>query len=167
MTAWYIAKTKSRKEAELQTNLLRLGVEEVFFPRILVQRRRNNVLAPLFPTYIFCRFSRETVNWPAVRWARGIQYFLGVDDSPSSIPDELVEDIKQRVEQWNSREDGPQDLSPGQSVRIIGGSLAGMEGVFEKNMDSRGRIQILLTIFGRLVRTEIDKTDLAEKFPGL
>ncbi len=100
-TNWYVAKSKPQKEAWLTTSLTSLGVE-VFYPRIISNRRGKRTLEPLFPTYVFCKFEVETPEWPAIRWSPGLSYFLGTDGHPTAIPDEIVDYIKDRISWWNN-----------------------------------------------------------------
>lgn len=166
MTGWYVAKSKPQKEAWLTASLNSLGVE-VFFPRITTRRQRNRTLEPLFPTYLFCRFDPTDGDWPSIRWAPGLNYFLGVDGQPTRVPDSLVEYIKDRVEQWNNNGHRDWRLNPGDSVRIAQGSFAGLEGIFQQYLPSKQRCRILLQIVGRLATVELAESDLAAPTPRL
>ncbi len=166
MTNWFIAKSKPQKETWLNTSLTHLGVE-VFFPRIICHRRGKRILEPLFPTYLFCRFDINTPDWPSIRWAPGLNYFLGTEGRPARIPDDLVDYIKQRVDNWNSRESGVKQLHPGDRVMITNGPFAGLEGIFERYVSSRQRCRVLLQVVGRLSPVEISEGDLALPMPRL
>ena len=67
MIEWYVAKSKPQKEAWLTTSLSSLGVE-VFYPRMISNRRGKRTLDALFPTYVFCKFD---INSPAF-WHAGV-----------------------------------------------------------------------------------------------
>ena len=69
MQAWYVAKTKARKEWLVETYLTeKLGVE-VFLPIIRHPVGRKTGWEPLFPTYLFCFVDPQSADWPAIRWA--------------------------------------------------------------------------------------------------
>ena len=88
MKNWYVAKSKPQKEAWLQATLSDLGVD-VFFPRIYARRRGYKRLEALFPTYLFCHFDINSPDWPAIRWAPGLNYFLATDGNPSRVSDDM------------------------------------------------------------------------------
>ncbi|MFQ5874595.1 MAG: transcription termination/antitermination protein NusG [Dehalococcoidia bacterium] len=166
MTGWYIAKSKPQKETWLSHSLENLGVE-VSYPRIMTQRRGKRVLEPLFHTYLFCRLDINTPNWPAIRWAPGLNYFLGIDGHPSRLPDELVSYVQQRVKWWNDRGFGARRLKLGERVEVASGPFAGLEGVFQRYVSARQRCRILLQVVGRLSPVELEETDLTMALPRL
>lgn len=159
MKSWYVARTKPQKERLLEATLARLDVQS-FLPRIMVHRRGKRVLEPLFPSYIFCRVEHDTPDWPAIRWAPGLSYFLGVDGSPTCVPDELVEYVGMGVDKWNSKDGSAQQLTRGDSVRVSNGPFEGLEGVFQSYANAHERCRILLHVVGRLTSVEVSATDL-------
>ena len=166
MRSWYIAKSKPQKERWLESRLGQLGVE-VYFPRVVTRRRGRRALEPLFPTYIFCHLDIEDRNWPAIRWASGLSYFLGTEGRPTAIPDRLVDHIGGRVEIWNGGEHSARNLSAGERVRIGNGPFAGLEGIFQHYVGSRERCRILLHVVNRLTSVEMPEGDLAMALPAL
>ena len=82
MEAWYVAKTKPRKEQLVETYLANSWEVEVFLPTIRRPLGRKAGWEPLFPTYIFCRVDPQSVDWPAIRWAPGLSYFLCTGQEP-------------------------------------------------------------------------------------
>jgi len=101
MRGWYVAKSKAQKEHWLMRCLTPLGVE-AFYPKFIQVRGGKRLLEPVFPTYVFCRFDPQTPQWPAIRWAPGLAYFLGVEANPARLDDALIEDLRARVEDWNA-----------------------------------------------------------------
>ncbi len=164
MSSWYVAKTKNQKERWLEFVLSRMDVE-VFFPRIVSRKRGKETLEPLFPTYIFCRLERDRPDWPAIRWAEGLNYFLGVDGTPTSVPDELVEYLKGRVDDWNGSGSAVHRFSEGDTVTVAYGPLAGLAGVFQGYVKAGERCRILLQVVGRLSSVELPEYDLKTAAP--
>ncbi len=160
MKGWYVAKSKPQKERWLTSSLSSLGVE-VYCPQIVGRRRGRSVTEPLFPTYLFCRFDPDTSDWPSIRWAQGLSYFLGVDGGPCRIPDDLVDYIRRRVEMWNEDEDSAQRLNAGDRIKIANGPFSGLEGIFQHYVSSRQRCLILVNVVSRFTAVEIPEGDLA------
>ena len=140
---------------------------EVFYPRIITRRRGKRILEPLFPTYLFCNFTFDEVNWPAIRWAPGLNYFLNVDGRPSRIPDDILRLIRQGVDSWNGGNDMERRLNSGDRVLVNNGPFASLEGIFQGYVPSRQRCRILLHVVGRLTAVEISENDLAMAMPKL
>lgn len=152
---WHVAKTKPRKESWLISSLEQLGVE-VYFPKIVTRRRGKQINEPLFPTYLFCSFDPDNINWPAVRWAPGLNYFLGVDGRPSAIPDEVVDLIMARSGDF----DLCSNMIAGQRVQVVSGPFEGLEGMFQQRLPSKQRCRILVQVIGRLSPVEIADSSL-------
>ncbi len=158
MESWYVAKIKLRKETVLMSFLSQDGVE-VFFPKIVEPGPNGGSLKALFPTYLFCYLDPESSIWPKVRSAPGMAYFLNSDGKPTSIPQRLVDYLRERVTQWNdpcySRH-----LARGDKVVVRGGPFAGLEGIFQRYISGRQRCRILLEGVGSLTNVEIPGWDV-------
>jgi len=149
MNLWYVIQTKPKKEEEAKSYLSTKGVE-VFNPLmetfLLRNGRMNKELKPLFPNYIFGKFDLD-LNYPLVRWARGVKKVLGFGEYPTPVSGEAVEIIKERTDthgivrlrchyQTN-------DL-----IRIKSGPLKNLLGIFESWVSDRERVRILLNLVG-------------------
>ena len=138
MMGWYLAKCQSRREAWLAASLAERGVE-IYFPRVVVHRRGSRVVEPLFPTYLFCRFSEGPPDWASVRWAPGLTCFLGQDGVPKAVPDGLVDQITRLVEGW---EDAADETTLGT--------------MFRPDLPARKRCKLLLSLVGPVSPVELD-----------
>lgn len=166
MKVWYIAKSKPQKETWLMASLAALGVE-VFYPGIVCERRGQRVLEPLFPTYVFCRLEAETLDWPAIRWAPGLNYFLGADGRPTQVKDDLVLHIRHRADTWNNGARWMEEVHPGQAVKVTSGPFAGLDGIFQRHVNSRQRCRVLLQAVGLASSVDMVRRDLAVSAPRL
>ena len=164
MEAWYVAKTKVRKERLVEIYLTeKLGVE-VFLPLIRRPAGIKAGLEPLFPTYLFCFVNPQSADWPAIRWAHGLSYFLGASRELVPVSDELIAHLKQRVSWWNEGGYVPQFAS-GEQVMVTSGPFSGLEGIFQRYVPARQRCQVLLEILGRLAKVEVTAEILRGKLP--
>ena len=159
LASWYVAKTKGQKESWVESVLTRMDVE-VFSPRIVGRKRGKATLEPLFPTYVFCRLELDRPDWPAIRWAHGLNYFLGVDDIPVPVPDEMVEYLRRRVADWNGSVETTHRFSDGDPVTVAYGPFAGLDGIFQSYVRAGERCRILLQVVGRLSSVELREYDL-------
>ena len=104
-------------------------------------------------------------DWPAIRWAHGLSYFLGVDDTPASVPDEMVEYLKRRVADWNGSGEAAHRFDEGDTVTVAYGPFAGLDGIFQGYVRAGERCRILLQIVGRLSSIELREYDLEMAAP--
>ena len=162
--AWYVAKTRARKEWLVETYLTeKLGVE-VFLPLIRHPAGRKDGWEPLFPTYIFCLVNPQSADWPEIRWARGLSYFLGAGPELFPVSDELIAHLKQRVSWWNEGGYVPH-FALGEQVMVTSGPFSGLEAIFQRYVPARQRCQVLLEVLGRLTRVEVPTEVLKGKSP--
>ena len=164
MEAWYVAKTKPSKERLVKTYLTERQGVEVFLPLIHRPAGRKAGWEPLFPTYIFCLVEPQSADWPAIRWAPGLSYFLGAGQELVSVSDELIAHLKQRVSWWNEGEYVPR-FALGERVVVTSGTFSGLEAIFQRYIPARQRCQVLLQILGRLAKVEVPAEVLEGKSP--
>ncbi|HYO62474.1 MAG TPA: transcription termination/antitermination NusG family protein [Pyrinomonadaceae bacterium] len=145
---WYAIHTKPMQEERAGSNLRAWSVE-TFTPKIKVRRynqftgKISLVTKPLFPRYIFARFSAAALLHK-VCFTRGVQSVVGFGAGPDPVSDEIIEVIKQREDK-----DGLvqlyDDLNRGDKVVISDGPLKDFVGVFDGHAKDRDRVSILLT----------------------
>jgi transcriptional antiterminator RfaH len=149
MENWYVIQTKPKKEEEATSYLSTKGVE-IFSPLMESFALRNGRMIkefkPLFPGYIFGKFDLE-LNYPFVRWARGVKKVLGFGGYPTPISEEVVEIIKDRSDTQGVVR-AKQDYKPNEVVRIKAGPLKDLLGIFERWMSDNERVRILLNLLG-------------------
>ena len=149
---WYVARTQPHAEGHAIVNLEKQNFR-TFCPRFKKSRRHarrvENVLVPLFPSYIFLRLDLTRDRWRSVNGTRGVAYILMQGDLPQAVAPGVVESIQQRT-----RADGTVDLAPrlniGQPVRVAYGPFADFVGTLQQ-LDSAGRVRVLLSLLGRSV----------------
>jgi transcription antitermination factor NusG len=137
--AWYALQTRPRHEkrvhAELQGNSI-----HAFLPLLSEKHfwsdRRQTVQVPVFPGYVFARMRNDLNQRVTVLRTRGVVNFVGVRGLGTPIPEEQVRAIQSIVAARV-----PFGLHPflnvGQKVRIVGGSLDGIQGIVQaKNGDA-------------------------------
>lgn len=148
--AWYVAETQPRAETLAQLGLERQGFP-AFCPRFRKVRRHarrtEQVLAPLFPGYLFIRFDPQRDAWRSINGTRGIRRLVGPSTGyPQPLANEVVEALHARCDNGIVSSVLP-DLEPGQVVRVLSGPLADRLAVIT-TLDDKQRVGILLDILG-------------------
>ena len=119
--------------------------------------RIKELEVPLFPRYLFCRFSAQDRH--RVLTTPSVAYVVGIGNTPVPIPDGEIAALEAVLKSGVASQPWP-FLQTGQWVRIEAGSLAGLEGIL---LDSRGsrRLVISVTLLQRSVAVEVDRLDVA------
>jgi transcriptional antiterminator RfaH len=159
---WYAIQTKPAREELAATYLTRMDIE-VLLPKVIKERRMwgtaKQVLKPLFSSYLFGRFTLST-HLHAVRYARGVRRVVGIGDTPYPVSDSIIQDIKNRMDSNGSIQLEPNRVKAGQHVRIVDGTLKGWSGVFEKELDNKQRVAILLSTVEYQARVLLNRSSI-------
>lgn len=156
MENWYVIQTKPKKEEEATNYLSTKGIE-IFSPFMESFGYRNGrigkELKPLFPGYIFGKFDLE-VNYPLVRWGKGVKCVLGFGGYPVPLAEEVIRILKERTDEKNIVKVS-RDFKPNEVVRIKAGPLKDLMGIFDRWVSDTERVRILLSLIGYQPEVEI------------
>ena len=153
---WYLLYTKARHEDQVASRLSQAGYE-VLNPKLEERRfyrgKPQNVVAPLFPRYVFVRldYARDYRN---AKYSRGVVSIVGTPETPTVVDETIIETIRARLQEDGRTILPPPDLRPGDEVEIHGGPFAGLTGIFMKPMKGVERVSVLLKAIH--ARVEVD-----------
>ena len=156
---WWVIYTRHQHEKAVADVLSAKGFE-VFLPLYDSIRRwkdRQKLLSlPLFPCYVFVRggFDRRLpiISTPGVYMA------LTRGDRIAVIPDKEIDAIRRTVEGSFRMEPHP-FLRCGDRVRVIAGSLEGVEGILIRKKN-QFRLVLSVDMLEKSVAVEIDASDV-------
>jgi transcription antitermination factor NusG len=153
---WFALHVKSRSEKMVSTIAHHKGFEP-FLPLYQSRRRWSDrfksVALPLFPGYVFCRFSPEC-RLPLLT-IPGVVKIVGVGKIPVPIDDTEIAVIQAAVYSGLSAEPYP-FLEVGQRVRLEEGPLKGLEG-FLVEVRKQQRLAVSVGLLKRSIAVEIDR----------
>lgn len=145
VSQWYAIQTRSRHEKMVAQHLMLRGVN-VFLPTLTeVHRwsdRRKKVELPVFSGYVFVNVPSSNEERVRVLRVDGVVRFVGPTVGGTAIPEEQIEAVRALLEHnvpWASHP----FLKAGQRIRIRGGALDGMEGIFQ---DRNGENSLILSV---------------------
>ncbi len=155
---WFVVHTQMRQEL-LALQHLEEQHFNVYLPRFKKMRSHarkvDEVLAPLFPRYLFVGIDPTLDQWRSVNGTRGVSYVLTAEGQPLWVPTVVIDDLKSRENTEGLLSVDSLDLfSQGDVLRIKEGSFEGQTGVFQKWTD-RQRVEILLNFLGREQRLSV------------
>jgi transcription antitermination factor NusG len=155
--AWYAVRIRSRFEKLASVALRAKGFEE-YLPlsssRHQWSDRIKKAENPLFPGYLFCRFSPQDGLLPIVT-TRGFISVVGIGNTPIPIPDDEINSIKLAIDSGFPAQTLPY-VSVGSRVLIERGPLAGVEGIALK-VDNKLKLIVSITLLQRSLAVEIDR----------
>jgi transcriptional antiterminator RfaH len=152
---WSVVMTKPNCENIAVANLARQGYD-CYFPRILQQNGKLDLIRPLFPRYLFVAI---TERWYSIRGTRGVSYILLGDNGPAFISPTVVDSIKSRENEKGFvvlSKDGPVErFTKGDKVKPIDGPLMGIDMIYE-GMAPHDRVKVLVSMLGQQVPMTIE-----------
>lgn len=165
---WYALRVKSNFERVVSAQLRSSGFDE-FLPVYRIRRRWSDrvkeIEAPLFPGYIFARF--EVGNRLPILKTPGVVAVVGIGKQPVAVPEQEVDAVRRVLASELTVYPWP-FLRLGQPVRIEGGALEGVEGIFIETK-GRHRLVVSVEILQRSVSVEVDRESVRSivDTPGL
>lgn len=161
---WYAVCCKPRQEAVAEENLVRQGFH-VYLPRIRIRQRRRghwlDAVEVLFPRYIFIRIDPERRSTATIRSTRGVVGLVRFGGQPAVVPDAVMDALKQREDAASGLHEDQRPLfSAGDTIKLVDGPLAGMEGVFTQK-DGDKRVIVLLELLGKANKVTVSRDWIA------
>lgn len=165
---WYVIHTYSGYETKVKESLLeRMSaagwedkISEIMVPseEIVELRKGKRRVSErkIFPGYILVKMILDDVTWHIVRDTPKITGFVGGRTHPTPLSDKEVQEI---IDQTASESGKPKPkvlFRVGESVRIIDGPFTNFIGMVEEVNSDRGKIKVMVSIFGRSTPVELD-----------
>ncbi len=156
---WCAVYTRHQHEKSIGEMLEAKGFE-IFLPLYESTRRwkdRRKVLSlPLFPCYVFVRGAHER-RLPVLT-TPGVHMIISRGERVATVPEEEIEAIRRTVEGPFSVEPHP-FLRCGERVRVVRGSLEGLEGVLTRKKNLY-RLVLSVDMLAQSVSVEVDALDV-------
>ena len=169
---WYVIHTYSGYENKVSANLERkvhsLGMENEIFRIVIPMEneveikdgKKRSVQRKVFPGYVLVEMIVNDRSWYAVRNTPGVTGFVGSGSKPIPLTDEEVRQIMRAMGVEESR---PKiDFQLHQLVRLKSGPFADCLGKVSEINEERGKLKVLVDMFGRETPVEIDFTQVEE-----
>ena len=116
--------------------------------------QRRTVARKVFPGYILVEMVVDDESWYVVRNTPGVTGFVGSANRPIPLEDDEVKGILRQMEAEAPRVRVGYQV--GQSVRVTDGPFSEFIGVVDELDESKGKVKVLLSFFGRETPVELD-----------
>jgi len=155
-------KAKQALEERIKKNEMDDFFGEVLIPsedvEEIVRGQRKTSRRKFFPGYMLVRMDMNDKTWHLVKNTPKVTGFVGggkPGDVPS-IPDEEVESITKRITEGSLRPKPKVQFEKGENVRVTDGPFANFNGVVEEVNPEKGKLRVLVSIFGRATPVELE-----------
>ena len=122
----------------------------------LVKGKRRTSARKFYPGYILVRMHLDDETWHIVNDTAKVTGFLGGRDKPAPLSDEEAERIINRMEAGKMKPQPKYSFDTGDEVRVIDGPFTNFNGTVEEVNQEKGKIKVLVSIFGRSTPVELD-----------
>ena len=168
---WYVVHTYSgyehKAKAALEERIKALGKErdfgEVLVPAEkvveLVKGRKKTSSRMFFPGYILVNMKLNNQTWHIVKSTPKVTGFLGGATDPGSIPSIPEAEVREITHQMAEGAVKPKPkvlFEHGEQVKVVDGPFQDFNGVVEEVKPDKGKLRVLISIFGRATPVELD-----------
>jgi len=169
---WYIIHTYSGFEQKVKTAIrerakargLEHLVEEVLVPtetvEEMVKGERRLSSRKFYPGYVMVRMEMTDESWHLVKDTPKVTGFIGSKDEPVAIPEEDAAKIIAQMQEGVLRPKPKIKFEQGDKVQVIDGPFANFTGVVDEVRPDRGRVRVMISVFGRPTPVELEFTQL-------
>lgn len=164
---WYVVHTYSGHENKVAATLkqriesehLENQILDVLVPtqdKIEIRAgKKETVKEKIFPGYILVKMVLDDNTWLAVRTTQGVTSFVGMGNKPTPIPNSEVATIVKYMKQ-GGQPSYKQIFTDGDTVKIVDGPFSEFIGKIDNVDKERGKVKVLVSIFGRETPVELD-----------
>lgn len=159
---WYVVHTYSGYENKVKTDLEKTvknrELEDFFFDIVvpleeqieIKDGKRKTNLKKVFPGYVLIKMIVTEESWYIVRNTRGVTGFVGSGTDPIPLTTEEIRNMGFEVASVNV------DYDVDDTVKVVNGPLTGFIGTVQEINKDKGKVKVLVSMFGRETPVELD-----------
>jgi len=163
---WYAIHTYSGYEDAVARNLKQriesLGMENKIFnvivpkeKKIKIKRGKREVIEEkIYPGYVLVEMVVTDDSWYVVRNTPRVTGFIGSGTTPVPLQKEEIDSLQARM--GVEKPEYKVDVNVGDAVKISDGPFKEFEGKISEVDNERGKIKVLISMFGRETPVELD-----------
>lgn len=167
---WYVIHTYSGYEDAVAKNLKQriesLSMENKIFNVIVPKEKkikikngkRKTVEEKIYPGYVLVEMIVDDESWYVVRNTPRVTGFLGAGTTPIPVSAKDIADLMKRMDAGEP--EFTIDFEVGEAVKVMDGPFKGMDGKVSEIDQERGKIKVLVNMFGRDTPVELDSLQI-------
>ena len=165
---WYVVNTYSGFENKVKLNLENrikaLNIADKIFQVMVPSEQVNEMRAGkkrlasrrFYPGYILVEMELTDESWYIVRNTPKVTGFVGNGNTPTALEPHEVDNIIGQMKGTKEKPVNKINFDKGELVKVMGGPFSGFQGKVEDINVERGKLKVMVTIFGRATPVELD-----------
>ncbi len=166
---WYVVHTysgyenraKKSLEERIKQNHMEARFGEVLIPTENVMElgkggQKKTTKRKFFPGYMLVQMELTDDSWHLVKSTPKITGFVGDATKPPAIPESEVRKLTQQIDEGTLKPKPRVQFEDGENVRVVDGPFANFNGVVDAVNSDKGKVRVLVSIFGRATPVELD-----------
>jgi transcriptional antiterminator NusG len=109
-----------------------------------------------FPGYIFVNMELDDETWHVIKNTPKVTGFVGHSTTPPEVPESEVVAIRQQMEEGALRPKPKMLFEVGEAIKVVDGPFQDFNGTVEEVRPEKGKVRVLISIFGRATPVELD-----------
>lgn len=163
---WYVVHTYSGQEKRVADALMQrvetMGLENKIFEVLIPTQskikithgKKETIKERMFPGYILVKIILDDDSWLVVRTTQGVTGFVGAGKKPIPLPQKEIKAVKEFMKMKAPKYKAT--FSVGEAVKIVEGPFTDFLGTVESIDEGKGKVKILVSVFGRETPVELD-----------
>ncbi|MFH0791891.1 MAG: transcription termination/antitermination protein NusG [bacterium] len=163
---WYVIHTYSGYEdavcKSLKQRIESLGMEDRIFNVLVPKEKKIKIKGgkrkiteeKIYPGYVLVEMIVTDESWYVVRNTPNVTGFVGAGTTPVPILATEIDTLKKRMDLEEPKYE--MEFQPGESVKVADGPFKDYDGKVVEVDKERGKIKVLINIFGRDTPVELD-----------
>lgn len=165
---WYVVNAHSGMEYKAKLSLEERVrslhkeslVSEVIVPEEtvveLVKGQKKTTKRKFFPGYILVKMKLTDDSWHLIKNTPKITGFVGDKRNPAPVPESEIQRMTNRISEGAARPKSKVNFTEGEKVRVVDGPFNNFNGVIEDINADKGKLRVLVSIFGRSTPVELE-----------
>ena len=124
--------------------------------REIRKSKKIEIEQKFFPGYLLVEMDLTDDTWHLVRSTPKVTGFVGSGNKPVALPSDQVDEIMRNMEAGAEKPKPKSVFQRGDKVRVIDGPFVNFQGVVEDMNPERGRMKVVVPVFGRPTSVELE-----------
>ena len=165
---WYVIHTQTGYEDRVRTLLdgkVKTGLAGEAISQILVPVEQVSEVKggkkrisqrKFFPGYLLVEMELTDETWYMIKSIPGVTGFVGAGSKPLPLKDDEIDTILRQTKEAKEKPTPKVVFEKGESVRVNEGPFTNFNGTVEEWNASKGKVKIMISIFGRATPVELE-----------
>jgi transcription termination/antitermination protein NusG len=119
-------------------------------------KQKRETEQKFFPGYVLVEMELTDDTWHLVRSTPKVTGFVGSGTKPVALSQDQVDDIQRQMATGAEKPKPKSVFQQGDKIRVIEGPFQNFQGVVEDTNPERGRMKVIVPVFGRPTPVELE-----------